>query len=157
MSEVQYESMLCDPSNLWMEPFGLHCGDILRSLPPGPDNAAIFQDYIEHHLRGMNYVVDREVPCLKMSGRRGRIDLVASYSFEHRGRDYKVRIGIELDWKRPRYRSLAKLRIFDGYRIIVLRRNDEYPYPIAGIDDIVCVPISAPLPTFLAGQAAMHP
>ena|SRR5215471_5309575 len=140
------DQSFCDGGLLCSDEYGEFAADAIEALRPGPDDASVFQDYIEHHLMRIGFSVEREVSCLKVSGRRGRIDLVASYG--------AARIGIELDWLQPRCSSLAKLRNFIGYRLIVLRRTDRYGCHPCGIDRIVCLPVVEPLQPFLAGQSA---
>jgi hypothetical protein len=60
--------------------------------------------------------------------RDGKIDLVAT-------RD-GGRVAIELDDQSPRSRSLSKLRLFDGYRIVVLRGRYATEIP-DGIDEVI--------------------
>ena len=115
---------------------GLLVHEALHDLTetPGPDNASIFHDWIEAYLKSRGFYVDREYECEKRNGRKGRIDLMVM----HAG----GQVGIELDWKLPRYRSLDKLRRFTGYRISVLRLgkpwNGDIPY---GLEAVVCIPV----------------
>lgn len=129
----------------WWDPIGDKIADVLRGLDPGPDDASVFQDYIEHHLQTAMCTVYREVRCPRGPTKNGRIDLIAECN--------GAMIALELDWTKPRFKSLAKLRNFRGYRIVVLRRSDPWPYPLQGIDAVVCVPVVEPLQPFLAGQS----
>lgn len=138
--------------NSWCDEIGWCAVQILQALPPGPDDASVFQDYIEYALTEATFVVRREVRCARGPTRGGRIDLVATW---RPGTPLEARIALELDWRQPRYKSLQKLRLFDGYRIVVLRLDKPYPHPLPGIDAVVCIPVIDPLKPFLAGQATL--
>jgi hypothetical protein len=81
--------------------------ELAGRLEPRPD-AASWQDYVQAELEKLWFTVTREQPCLYRSkdGKlvNGRIDLVAT--------DGEVTIGIELDYRQPRLKSIRKVETF---------------------------------------------
>lgn len=86
---------------------------VLRSLPLLPDHAGAVHAAVLEALRDDGFHVEHEVPITLSDGREGRIDLVA--------RRWGGATAIEIDARRPRTKSLDKLREFDGGRIMALR------------------------------------
>lgn len=119
---------------------------VLNVTPPGPDNASVFHRYLEEQLRRADLRTAREVRSPRGPTRSGRIDIVVSHEDE--------RLAIEVDWLKPRYKSLQKLRLFDGYRVVVLRRSDPWPYPLAGIDAVLSIPAIDPVEAFYTSLKA---
>jgi hypothetical protein len=66
---------------------------------------------IAMHHAGLSVVP--EWPVVSNDGRRGRIDLVVSRC--------GASVAIEIDARKPRRKSLDKLRCFNGGRVLVLR------------------------------------
>ena len=94
-----------------------------------PDHAPTMHAEIAKSLMAAGFSVEFEysIPDIG-NGRRGRIDLVASSD--------QGRVGIELDTRRPRAKSILKLRSFDGYRIIGLR-GVQWMDKVVGIDAVI--------------------
>lgn len=93
------------------------------------DNAAALHGAAQHALEQAGFRCWRE---WREPVTGGRIDLVA----EKDG----FRAAIELDCRSPRSKSVAKLRNFDGYRVIVLRGELEQELEIPGIHAVIGVP-----------------
>jgi hypothetical protein len=86
-------------------------------------------------LEAAGFFVENEFPTKELGDdRAGRIDIVASYK--------RGSVAIELDCRRPRTRSLKKLRLFNGYRLIVLR-GVAMPVAYDGIDQIIAARVFA--------------
>lgn len=123
-----------------------HVEAVLARITCGPDNAAFFHDLIEYHLTSCGFRVKREVKCENPLRRTktGRFDLVVEDV-----------IAIEIDWKLPRWRSLAKLREFPGGRLIILRcaRPANWVNP-QGIDEVFFVPAVKPMDALLSPAVA---
>jgi hypothetical protein len=98
-----------------------------------PDTAAALHYEVAESFWDAGFFVEFEhrVPN-RGDGRPGRIDLVVSLG--------KTRIAIELDCRRPRAKSIFKLRSFDGFRLIGLR-GVEWVEQIAGIDCVIGMPV----------------
>ena len=97
-----------------------------------PDSAAVFHAAVVNHLFVCGFRVRTEI-CVELpSGKGGRIDLVA---YDNRGA-----VAIELDNRRPRRKSLDKLSVFDGGRVVVLRGVPPIRKP-EGIDAIIAIPV----------------
>jgi hypothetical protein len=101
---------------------------VIRSMPAVPDDADWAHAEVMRALAKAGFVVAHEIGITTDDGRRGRLDVVA----EKCG----ARIAIEIDARRPREKSLAKLRTFDGGRIIALR-GVSVPGRIDRIDAVV--------------------
>ena len=110
--------------------------EVLRHIPPLPDNSHLFHDGIEAALRRRGFVVRREAEVsIRESGRGpGRIDLLAQY---HGGF-----VALELDNRSPRSKSIDKLRAFNAFRIVVMRGAEPWSEE-RGIDAIISVPVIA--------------
>lgn len=93
------------------------------------DHAPTMHAEVMDALKSAGFHVFAECPMPYRGGRRGRIDVVAIFG--------RGRVGIELDCRRPRAGSIAKLRLFEGFRIIGLRGIEGYE--IDGIN--ACVPM----------------
>lgn len=106
--------------------------DVLKSLGPQPDDAALLHDEAERALIRAGLNVEREFAIDLDDGRRGFIDLVVGGS-----------VAIELDRRLPRAKSLKKLSKFNGFKIAVIRSvNDEKDF-LDMVDAVIPVP---PLP-----------
>jgi hypothetical protein len=117
---------------------GANVVEFLSRLGLAPDNASLFQNFIHDRLEKEGFYVAREVPGIKGNGRMGRIDLVV---YE----DIAI-VGMELDHQTIRWRSLGKLRRFDGFRICVLRLAKPWIWQMpTGIDSVICIPVVNPL------------
>lgn len=96
--------------------------DIVRRVPTSKlFTPWEFQDWVEAELKSTGLRVRREVGCLNLDSRGGRIDLVVE----------TPPVAIELDTVRPRQNSISKLLNFSGGRVIVLRRARRIPTPRA--------------------------
>lgn len=106
---------LCDPRGAL---FGVVKG--LRA--DACSSAGVFHGLIEQRLKIQGYQVRREVEIFYFEDNgdecRGRIDLVI---------DGIPPLAVELDWTRPREKSVLKLLAFDGSRTIVLRNARVIP------------------------------
>jgi hypothetical protein len=122
----------------------------LRATPAGPDNATVFHGYIEQRIQdlwGSDLTVDREVKIKRGPDKWGRLDLVVSES------ECGFQAAIEIDWLKPRFRSLAKLRNFDGYWVVILRTGEPWLYRLDGIDAVISIPAVDPVKTFMEARA----
>jgi len=108
------------------EPRDTRLQDLIAAVraTPGPAKYAAgkFQTWIGEYLRNLGHYVEREVP---VNG--GRIDLIVNGSPE---------MGIELDNRTVRYKSIEKLREF-SYGVAVLRR--AYPDDADQIPGIIVI------------------
>ena len=97
-----------------------------------PDHAQSMHAEVALSLRIVGFEVRFEHPIAKFGddGRSGRIDLVVRHG--------DAVAAIELDARRPRRRSIAKLKAFDGFRIIGLR-GVRWQDKVEGIDAVVCL------------------
>jgi hypothetical protein len=100
-----------------------------------PDNARLMHQRVSFLLEKNGFYVENEFPTRVIGDdKAGRIDIVASYK--------SGSVAIELDCRRPRTRSLKKLRLFDGYRLIALRGVGMFETP-RGVDQVVCARVIA--------------
>lgn len=100
------------------------------------DQAACMHAEVAECLRENSYQVFMEYGTKHLGDRRkGRIDIVAVKN--------EVFVGIELDCRKPRRRSIEKLRLFSGIRIIGVRGIEGQPVP-EGIDDVVTMRVRVP-------------
>lgn len=115
---------------------GLYALKVLRRMPPAPDNARGFHDAVDAALQGAGFKVWREIAVpVRDSGRGlGFIDLLADF----RGGC----VALELDRRSPRPGSMDKLRMFDAFRIIVLRGAEPWSKE-RDIDAIISLPVLA--------------
>lgn len=105
---------------------------IIRSVI-WPDHAATLHAYVGRALQAEGFKVTYEFKTRSLGDPRdGRIDLLAV-------RNGGV-VAIELDTRRPRKRSLLKLRLADAFRLIVLRGVEGYDVP-EGIDAVIAAPV----------------
>ena len=94
-----------------------------------PDNARSMHAEIAAALKSAGFSVWNEYATGDMGDyRKGRIDIFAEA--------YGGSVAIELDARKPRARSIAKLRLFDCYKLIGLRGVDRVVIP-DGIDDVI--------------------
>lgn len=108
--------------------------DVVRALErmrPVADDASIVHAASIRALRAAGFSVDAEVYVALGEGRGGRFDLVV----EKNG----ARVAIELDARRPRRRSVEKLKSFDGGRVIGLRGVAGVQY--LDIDAVAVIPV----------------
>jgi DNA-binding transcriptional MerR regulator len=103
----------------------------LKAMPAVPDHAGMLHDAAGAALRDAGFEVEREFP-VEVDGRQLRVDLVARLDGEM--------VAIELDRRRPRTGSLAKLWALDCLRVVVLRGEACAPPP--NIDAVVGVPVT---------------
>lgn len=103
---------------------------ILENLPPVADTAPMVQVAAAKALRRHGFDVILEYPV-----EGGRIDIVASWD------DWRV--AIEIDARKPRARSLLKLRAFQGATIVALRGVTAL-LP-EGIDAVANIPVRTAL------------
>lgn len=100
---------------------------IMRSLPPCTD-AETLQREAENAIKDAGMSCVRECRMFYPDGSPGRIDLFVV--------DAGARLGIELDRRSPRERSVTKLSTINGFRMIVLRDGYDEPPP-EGIDCVI--------------------
>jgi uncharacterized protein YdaU (DUF1376 family) len=97
--------------------------ELVKTFVPMPD-AGQWQNYVQREIEKVGYTVKREQPCpyISKEGKQinGRIDLVAG--------DGENVIGIELDYRQPRLKSIRKVETFD-IGMVLLR--DPKPVQIA--------------------------
>ncbi len=79
------------------------------------EKAGEWQDYVEQEILKLGYFVKREVFVPLTEFRSGRIDLVATKN--------GVNIAIELDYRRPRKKSILKVKTYENG--MVLLRNPK--------------------------------
>jgi len=89
--------------------------ELAGKLIPMPD-ADEWQDYVQREIEKLGYTVLREQPCeykSPSSGKTvaGRIDLVAG--------DGETEIGIELDYRQPRLKSIRKVEKFEAGMVLL--------------------------------------
>jgi uncharacterized protein YdaU (DUF1376 family) len=96
--------------------------ELAGRLKPMPD-AGEWQDYVQREIEKLGYTVKREQPCpyISKEGKRiaGRIDLVAG--------DGENVIGIELDDRQPRLKSIRKV---ESYEVGMVLLRDPKPVHI---------------------------
>jgi hypothetical protein len=98
------------------------------------DHAREMQEEVSRALERAGFLVTLEFSTAKLGdSRNGRIDIVASKQGQN--------VAIELDCRTPRLRSIKKLKLFSGYRIIGLR-GIRHPI-VDGIDGVVCLQVRA--------------
>jgi hypothetical protein len=103
----------------------------LKAMPAVPDHAGMLHDAAGAVLQEAGFEVEREFP-VEVDGRQLRVDLVARLDGEM--------VAIELDRRRPRTGSLAKLWALDCLRVVVLR-GEACALP-PNIDAVVGVPVT---------------
>jgi hypothetical protein len=115
---------------------------LVKTFVPMPD-AGQWQDYVQREIEAIGYTVKREQPCQYISkeGKRiaGRIDLVAG--------DGEKIIGIELDYRQPRLKSIRKAETF-SLGMVLLR--DPKPvqianYQVIGSNQVQSLPAELPV------------
>ena len=95
-------------------------------------------------LRSVGFQVRFEYPIRYLGGKRGgRIDLLITHG--------EARAALELDTRKPRKKSIAKLQSFDGYRIVGLR-GVHWQEEIEGIDAVVCLKVRQAKATEIADR-----
>jgi len=105
-----------------------------------PDSAPALHAALAEELWKAGFQVGLEYPTKSLGdGRKGRIDIVARWVEEGK----LVSAAIELDCRRPRKRSLKKLRLWDGPRIIGLRGVELLQTP-EGIDAVIAMRVREP-------------
>lgn len=98
------------------------------------DHARTMQQEVGRALEQAGFLVFLEFSTAKIGDtKNGRIDIVARKDGQH--------VAIELDCRTPRMRSIKKLKLFPGYRIIGLR-GIRHPI-VDGIDGVVCLQVRA--------------
>lgn len=86
---------------------------VLRALPAMPDHAGAVHATALMALKREGFDVEHEAPVAMPNGRMGRFDLVV--------RRWGCQAAIEIDARKPRAKSLEKLLLFNGGRIVALR------------------------------------
>jgi hypothetical protein len=102
----------------------------LRAMPMQPDTAAVVHAAAVTALVSAGFEVYVEVRVDLPDGGFGRYDIVAHHP--------RGAVAIEIDARKPRRKSLAKLRQFDGGRIVALRGVADLTKP-EGIDAVVSI------------------
>ena len=114
-----------------------HAGDLAIGVLQSrvwPDNARLMHKAVSAALCDAGFRVINEFFLREAFGtRNGRVDIVAILDGGF--------AAIELDTRRPRARSVAKLNQCDAFRIIGLRGVDCPPPK--GIDAVVCMQVAA--------------
>lgn len=103
--------------------------ELAGRLQPMP-NAGQWQDYVQKEIQKLGYTVNREVPCDYQDPKtgkmvRGRIDLEIDKPQENGF----VLIGIELDYRQPRLKSIRKV---ETYRAGMVLLRDPKPVENSG-------------------------
>ena len=106
---------------------------LASSLPLMPDHAGMVHSVVMQALADAGHRVYAEVPAM-INGRAGRLDL----AFFHN--ELREWCAIEIDARRPRKRSLEKLRRFVGVRVVMLR-GVEGNGEIEGVDGVIALPV----------------
>lgn len=107
---------------------------VMRDLPAVPDHAGQLQRAVADALEFKGFVVRCEAPTTALGDdREGRVDILATIMGGV--------VAIEIDARKPRARSLKKLRLFNAFRIIALRGVDMEPPD--GIDAVVALKVAA--------------
>jgi hypothetical protein len=100
----------------------------LRAMPMQPDTAAVVHAAAVTALASAGFEVYVEVRVNLPDGGFGRYDIVAVHP--------RGSVAIEIDARKPRRKSLEKLRQFGGGRIVALRGVADLTKP-EGIDAVV--------------------
>lgn len=112
---------------------GRYAANILRKIT-SPDNAKELHKKVCGALARRGFLIWNEFPTANLGDTRdGRIDLVVELD--------GGAAAIELDTRKPRRRSLQKLRLFYGYMIVGLRGVSMISAP-HGIDEVVKIEVS---------------
>lgn len=120
--------------------------DVIASIKKvsGPDDAAAVRDAIIFRLDQEGFSCQHMAPVSQREetkGNTGRVDILAAKD--------GVVIGIEVDRKNPREKSIFKLRNFPcDFRVIVLRTG-ETQTPPAGIDAVIAIQETQPDSLFM--------
>jgi len=106
---------------------------VLSELEPLPDTAAAVHSASIEALEEGGFSVSPEYTvAIPDKERSGRIDIVATLK--------DGRVAIEIDARKPRRKSLLKLKLFQGFRIVALRGVDM-PQPPDGIHATVGIAV----------------
>lgn len=101
-------------------------GAISSTVFRGIERAGQFQNCVQGLLERRGWRVEREVVVGdRGDGRRGKVDLVASQA--------GYRVGIELDNRSPRAKSVHKLRALSCDERLVVLRVRSAPYRVEGV------------------------
>lgn len=111
-----------------------HLRDICRVMPAMPDDASYVHQQMLIAFHEAGYSVFNEYVVRLDDGRSGRIDIVLQASC---GRW----VAIEIDARRPRKRSIAKLGTRNWIRISCLRGVEGGPSEYPGVDAIIALPV----------------
>lgn len=102
------------------------------------DDAATMHAEVAAALEAAGLFVIMEYPTRWLGDvRKGRIDIVVQKALGQ--------AAIELDCRKPRRRSVLKLRLFPGYRIVGIRGIEGFD-PVIGIDEIVSMRVRVAKP-----------
>ena len=122
---TQPELALVHPAKV--QEIGERVCEILRAMPPQPDDAKQLHDAAEDAIAARGLEVEREHAVELDDGRKGYIDLVVEKC-----------VAVELDRRLPR--SLRKLVRFEGYRIAVTRTEIAPNEFMQMIDAVIAIP-----------------
>lgn len=111
-----------------------HIRDICASLEPMPDDASYVHQRMMIAFDAAGYRVFHEYTVRLDEGRSGRIDIVVESP-------NGVWAAIEIDARRPRKRSVAKLSAGRWLRICCLRGVSEGPAEYPGLDAVIALPV----------------
>lgn len=109
---------------------------VLQDFPETPDNAPDVHAAAIVHFAKHGYLVEAEVTVKLPGERQGRIDL-RLYDTYHR----RAAIVVEIDARKPRKKSILKLRQFSAARVILLRGVSAPRTAIDGIDLVYSLPV----------------
>jgi hypothetical protein len=98
-----------------------------------PDSAAALHGMAIKAFKNLGFIVYPEFRLYVPSyGKNGKIDLVIQLDSQF--------AAIEFDTRKPRRKSIEKLKLFNGYRVIALRGVSGH-VPIPEIDLIIGMPV----------------
>lgn len=108
--------------------------NICHSLSPMPDDASHVHQAVMMAFHEAGYKVYHEYLVRLPDGRSGRIDVVVESPAG-------VWAAIEIDARKPRKRSIAKLATGRWLRICCLRGVGEGPTQYPGLDAVIALPV----------------
>lgn len=110
----------------------------LSTLNGLPDDSAGFRSEVEAHLLKNGWAMNREVPVTdRGDGKAGFVDLVASTI----SGGPVIRVGIELDKRTPRKKSIVKLQALGLPSVVILRGPWTKPVP-SGLDAVIGISVA---------------
>lgn len=111
-----------------------HIRKVCAGIAPMPDDASYVHQAMMTALHASGYRVLHEYPVQLSSGRGGRIDIVVQSPCGRWA-------AIEIDARKPRKKSIAKMATRNWVRICCLRGVEEGEYDYPGLDAVIALPV----------------